>query len=69
MAAQKIDGTALAKRIRDGLNETIRQKQEQNHRYKPSLVILQGESIFRIANTGPQAKHSIVGDDSASSKL
>jgi methylenetetrahydrofolate dehydrogenase (NADP+)/methenyltetrahydrofolate cyclohydrolase/formyltetrahydrofolate synthetase len=42
MGAQKIDGTALAKRIRDGLNDTIRQKQEKNERYKPSLVIVQG---------------------------
>jgi len=42
MSAQKIDGTALAQRIRKGLNETIRQKQAKNDRYKPSLVILQG---------------------------
>ncbi|KAF2665622.1 FTHFS-domain-containing protein [Microthyrium microscopicum] len=41
MAAQKIDGTAIAKKIRDGITSEIRQKQEINPRYKPSLVIVQ----------------------------
>lgn len=41
MAATKIDGTAIAKKIRERLNTEIAQKQAANPRYKPSLVILQ----------------------------
>ena len=42
MAAQKIDGTAIAKSIRVRINEEIKTKQRTNPRYKPSLVIIQG---------------------------
>jgi len=42
MVAQKIDGTAIAKSIRERLNGEIKQKQEKNPRYKPSLIIIQG---------------------------
>jgi methylenetetrahydrofolate dehydrogenase (NADP+)/methenyltetrahydrofolate cyclohydrolase/formyltetrahydrofolate synthetase len=42
MAAQKIDGTAIAKNIRVRINEEIKTKQRTNPRYKPSLVIIQG---------------------------
>jgi len=42
MVAQKIDGTAIAKSIRERLNGEIKQKQEKNSRYKPSLIIIQG---------------------------
>lgn len=45
MPAQKIDGTAIAKSIREKINASIHQKQQSNPRYKPSLVIIQG--IFR----------------------
>ncbi|KAF1987446.1 FTHFS-domain-containing protein [Aulographum hederae CBS 113979] len=41
MTAQKIDGTAIAKSIRDKLNAEIKSKQETNPRYKPSLAIIQ----------------------------
>lgn len=41
MAAIKIDGTAIAKRVRDGLSTEIRRRQEENPRYIPSLVIIQ----------------------------
>jgi methylenetetrahydrofolate dehydrogenase (NADP+)/methenyltetrahydrofolate cyclohydrolase/formyltetrahydrofolate synthetase len=44
MAGQKIDGTAIAKSIRERLGAKIREKQQQNPRYKPSLKIVQGES-------------------------
>jgi hypothetical protein len=42
MTAQKIDGTAIAKSIREKINASIHQKQRANPRYKPSLVIIQG---------------------------
>ena len=42
MAAQKIDGTAIAKSIRERINVDIREKQKSNPRYNPSLVIIQG---------------------------
>jgi hypothetical protein len=41
MTAQKIDGTAIAKKIRERLGEEIKKKQETNPRYKPSLRIIQ----------------------------
>ncbi|KAF1813565.1 putative C-1-tetrahydrofolate synthase mitochondrial precursor [Eremomyces bilateralis CBS 781.70] len=41
MAATKIDGTAIAKGIREGLGAEIRRKQDENPRYNPSLVIVQ----------------------------
>jgi hypothetical protein len=42
MPATKIDGTAIAKSIREKINADIRQKQQSNPRYKPCLVIVQG---------------------------
>jgi len=42
MTATKIDGTAIAKTIRERLNAQIKSTQERNPRYKPSLVIIQG---------------------------
>jgi methylenetetrahydrofolate dehydrogenase (NADP+)/methenyltetrahydrofolate cyclohydrolase/formyltetrahydrofolate synthetase len=41
MPAQKIDGTAIAKSIRERINKDIAEKQALNPRYKPSLVIVQ----------------------------
>ena len=41
MAAEKIDGTAIAKRLRDRTEADIKQIQETNPRYKPSLTIVQ----------------------------
>lgn len=43
MTATKIDGTAIAKSIRDGLKVEIEQIQQANPRFQPSLVIFQGE--------------------------
>lgn len=42
MAATKIDGTAIAKGIREGLKAEIEKAQLTNPRFKPSLVIFQG---------------------------
>ena len=41
MAAEKIDGTAIAKSIREKINTEIKKTQEINPRYKPSLTIVQ----------------------------
>ena len=41
MTAGKIDGTAIAKTIRERINADIQKKQETNPRYKPSLTIIQ----------------------------
>lgn len=43
MAAAKIDGTAIAKSIRQGLKSEIEQIQVTNPRFKPNLVIFQGK--------------------------
>lgn len=40
--AAKIDGTAIAKSIRQGLKTEIEQVQVTNPRFKPNLVIFQG---------------------------
>jgi methylenetetrahydrofolate dehydrogenase (NADP+)/methenyltetrahydrofolate cyclohydrolase/formyltetrahydrofolate synthetase len=42
MAATKIDGTAIAKSIRERLHSEILATQKTNPRYKPSLKIIQG---------------------------
>lgn len=41
MATQRIDGTAIAKKIRERINADIKKTQETNPRYKPSLTIIQ----------------------------
>ena len=41
MAAERIDGTAIAKSIRERINAEIKKTQETNPRYKPSLTIVQ----------------------------
>ncbi|PGH23838.1 hypothetical protein AJ80_02086 [Polytolypa hystricis UAMH7299] len=41
MAGIKIDGTSVAKNIREGLNAEIKKTQESNPRFKPSLMIFQ----------------------------
>lgn len=44
MTAQKIDGTAIAKAIRERLGQKIQERQAGNPRYRPSLKIVQGEA-------------------------
>ena len=44
MVATKIDGTAIAKGIRERLHAEIEATQKVNPRYKPSLKIIQGTS-------------------------
>jgi methylenetetrahydrofolate dehydrogenase (NADP+)/methenyltetrahydrofolate cyclohydrolase/formyltetrahydrofolate synthetase len=43
MTATKIDGTAIARNIREKLHAEIEQTQKTNPRYKPSLKIIQGK--------------------------
>ena len=43
MTATKIDGTAIAKSIRERLGGYIKEKQASNPRYRPSLKIVQGK--------------------------
>ena len=43
MAGLKIDGTTIAKNIREGLSAEIQKAQESNPRFKPSFVIFQGK--------------------------
>jgi hypothetical protein len=47
MVGTKIDGTAIAKNIRERLKEEIQTVQQSNPRFKPSLVIFQGQSEIR----------------------
>lgn len=41
MAAERIDGTAIARKTRERINADIKKTQETNPRYKPSLTIVQ----------------------------
>lgn len=43
MVAEKIDGTAVAKKIRERINQEIKKKQETSSRFKPGLAIIQGK--------------------------
>jgi len=45
MTATKIDGTAIAKTIRERLGAKIKERQGANPRYKPSLKIVQGKHM------------------------
>ncbi len=42
MAATKIDGTAIARKVREGLQAKIAEKKALNPRFQPSLKIIQG---------------------------
>jgi len=49
--ASKIDGTAIAKSIREGLKAEIEKAQESNPRFKPNLVIFQGKLLADTDHT------------------
>lgn len=53
MGAAKIDGTAIAKAIREKLGAEIADKLKANPRYKPTLRIIQGDTRHHIHNHGP----------------
>lgn len=44
MGAQRLDGNAIAKAIRERLASEIAEKQKLNPRYNPCLKIIQGMS-------------------------
>ncbi|KAK3331935.1 hypothetical protein B0T19DRAFT_89363 [Cercophora scortea] len=52
MAATKIDGTAIAKKIREGLRATIADKKQLNARFQPSLKIIQGACLIEVGVVG-----------------
>lgn len=45
MVATKIDGTAIAKSIRERIGREIAERQKLNPRYRPSLKIIQGTML------------------------
>jgi len=50
MVARRLDGTAIAKSIRERIGAEIVEKQKLNPRYKPCLKIIQG--AFHPRETG-----------------
>jgi methylenetetrahydrofolate dehydrogenase (NADP+)/methenyltetrahydrofolate cyclohydrolase/formyltetrahydrofolate synthetase len=52
MVAEKIDGTAIARRIRERIHKDIAEKQASNPRFKPSLTIVQGEFFLLMLLAG-----------------
>ena len=48
MVAQKIDGNAIAKEIREGLHAQIDEKRRSNPRFNPSLKIIQGAYPYQL---------------------
>lgn len=55
MAAAKIDGTAIARKVREGLRAEIEEKNGVNPRFQPSLKIIQGACVAsrHRLNAGP----------------
>lgn len=75
MVAAKLDGTAIAKGIREKLGQDIAEKQKLNPRFKPSLKIIQGTSHSGNARRQQLKTHMLtcgaflaVGDRSDSSE-
>jgi hypothetical protein len=48
MTAKKIDGTAIAKSIREKLHAEVENTQKINPRFKPSLKIIQGKLLVCV---------------------
>ena len=68
MGAIKIDGTGIAKSIRERLREEIKKNQDANQRYKPSLVIIQvGDRTD--SSTYVRMKHKAAKEANISCKL
>lgn len=56
MPATKIDGTAIAKKIRENLAAEVLERQSVNPRFQPCLKIIQGMSSCRRRNDGLNLK-------------
>lgn len=69
MTGSKIDGTAIAKDIREKLKTEIAELQTKNPRFKPNLIIYQGMFAVLVAAGSDQsfANSNTVGDRSDSS--
>ncbi len=52
MAAARIDGTAIAKKIRERLRTEILERQKTNPRFQPSLKIIQGVLLNELKMAG-----------------
>jgi 5,10-methylene-tetrahydrofolate dehydrogenase/methenyl tetrahydrofolate cyclohydrolase len=48
MVAQKLDGNAIAKSIREKLCAEVTEKQKLNPRFKPCLKIIQGMTLSLV---------------------
>lgn len=68
MTATKIDGTAIAKSIRERLHKEILATQKVNPRYKPSLKIIQGNFCTKSEPQFHANFISTVGERSDSSE-
>lgn len=53
MAAAKIDGTAIARKVREQLRAEIVEKKTVNARFQPSLKIIQGACVAGVASRLP----------------
>lgn len=63
MVANRIDGTAIAKSIRERLKAEIAEKQQSNPRYQPCLKIIQGKLSrldHKLRNSGRMANHLVL---------
>ncbi len=66
MAAIKIDGTALAKKIREGLHAEIAEKQQSNPRYQPCLKIIQGACVTPFGPGPPALRDPLIRENGLS---
>lgn len=48
MAATKIDGTVIARKVRERLQAEIAEKKGVNPRFQPCLKIIQGACVCRL---------------------
>lgn len=56
MVARKLDGTAIAKSLRERIGAEIAHKQKLNPRYRPCLKIVQGTLLPLDANASLRTK-------------
>ncbi len=57
MVAIKIDGTTIAKNIRQRLKQDVQKLQEEDNNIKPSLTIIQGAPIANISPSNQVASY------------
>lgn len=57
MVATKLDGTAIAKAIREKIGAEIAERQKLNPRFKPCLKIIQGAFFSSVSISISTLKH------------